>query len=162
MPRAAARHGLLPAATRTAARRGLARVSRRPPGEVLSGFPRAVVPGGAGRRRAARLAAPAAAAPQHAAPVQLADVLRAAHAKLGQAPAAPLHPAVRSAYRAADPDRAGLCESVPRAHPPRPAPQAAACSSSRSINPSACARAIEWRAPSAKPWPASRPGVARR
>ena len=63
---------------------------------------------GRGRRRAAGLAAPAAKAQEHAAAVQLADVLRAAHAELHQASPPAVPGAVRAARRADSADGAGV------------------------------------------------------
>ena len=89
-------HRLLPAAHRPAARRRLARIPDHPAGEDVSGFPRSLV----SRRRRSRSGLPLwihllrqYRSTPHA--VQFADVLRAAHAKLHQAPRAALpRPAV--------------------------------------------------------------------
>ena len=84
---------------------------------------------GAAGRGAAGVAAPAAQAQDHAAAVQFADVLRAAHAKLHQAPPPALPAAVRAAHAADSADRAGLRASFyPAAHPAaRSAPAKSPC-----------------------------------
>ena len=64
------------------------------------------------RRRAAGLAAPAAQTQNHTAAVQLADVLREAHAEFHQAPPPALPAAVRGARPAGAAPRAGLRASL--------------------------------------------------
>ena len=68
-------------------------------GEILDGFLHSMVSGRRRGRGAAGLAAPAQETQDHAPAVQLADVLRAAHAELHQAPPPALPAAVRAAHR---------------------------------------------------------------
>ena len=116
-----------------------------------NGLSRAMVSGGAGRRRAAHLAAPAQAAQDHATALQLAHVFRAAYAKLDQAPPPALSAAVRAAHGVGRAARSSLSR-VPSSIRPSWRPRAAASSWSWPWTIlSACARAIGWSRRSQRP-----------
>ncbi len=143
--------GLFSDGHQPAARRRVARISDRAAGEDVGGIPRPLVSGRRGAGGAAHLAAPAAAA--HArtpTAVQLADVLRAAHAELDQAPPLAISAAVRAAHGAAGSAGAGFRAPV---HSFGDGGEAGGGRwwFWRSTIRSACGKAIGWSAPSPKP-----------
>jgi hypothetical protein len=90
-----------------------ARISDHPPGEKLGGLSFSLVSRRAWRRSGLPLYLHLLRQyTQHSASLQLADVFRAPHAKLHQAPPPALPAAALAARRAADPARAGVRQSV--------------------------------------------------